>query len=422
MGIYTPFKDHPHSLRRKLVPYALYSLLLIAIIHLFFFPTPTALPPSTTPTATVAAVQTLVPKSPPPKVFLEAEEKSIVCDYTDGKWVHDNTGPLYNSTACGTIKDGQNCFSHGRPDMGYLFWRWKPNKCHLPRFDPNTFLELTRDKHVAFVGDSIARNQLESLLCLLSTVSPPNLIFTKEDNKFRKWHFPSHNVHLSVYWSPFLVKGIEKSEETPFNRLYLDSVNDVWAKDLGEIDMVVLSIGHWYLHPAVFHYGDSILGCHSCNDKNHTEVGFYDVFGMAFNTTLKVLVDRRIDVIVTTFSPAHFKGDWDSLDSCSMTQPFEENERVLEGMDYEMRNKEVEEVEAAKKSAKKFKDFRLEALDVSKLALMRPDGHPGPYMYPFPFANGKRDRVPNDCVHWCLPGPIDTWNEIMLDIMKRWSP
>ncbi|KVI05632.1 protein ALTERED XYLOGLUCAN 4 [Cynara cardunculus var. scolymus] len=422
MGIQSPFKDHPHSLRRKLLPYALYALLLIAIVHLYFFPSLTSLPSSTTTTTTPAAVDHLLtPKSTPSPstVFVEEERKTNGCDYTDGKWVYDQIGPLYNSTACGTIKDGQNCASHGRPDMDYLYWRWKPNKCHLPRFDPNTFLQLIRDKHLAFVGDSIARNQLESLLCLLATASTPNLIFTSgEDNKFRKWHFASHNVNVSVYWSPFLVKGIEKSEETPYNRLYLDSVNDVWAKDLGEIDMMVLSIGHWYLHPAVFYYNDLVLGCHFCDGKNFTEVGFYDVFGKAFNTTLKALIDRRIDVIVTTFSPAHFEGDWDSLEACSKTKPFEENERKLEGMDYEMRNQEMEQVMAAKKNAK---DFRLEALDVSRLALMRPDGHPGPYMYPFPFANGIPERVPNDCVHWCLPGPIDTWNEIMLDIMTRWN-
>ncbi|KAK1415710.1 hypothetical protein QVD17_31495 [Tagetes erecta] len=420
MGIQTS-KDHSHShsFRRNFFPYALYALLFIAIFRLYFFPTPT-----TTTTTTTVDHRFLTIKSPPPpasKGVVEEENGRNGCDYTNGKWVHDKMGPMYNSTACGTIKDGQNCASHGRPDMGYLYWRWKPNKCHLPRFDPNTFLQLTKDRHVAFVGDSIARNQLESLLCLLATVSVPNLIYTNgEDNKFRKWHFASHNVTVSVYWSPFLVKGFEKSEETPYNRLYLDSVNDVWAKDLGEIDMVVLSIGHWFLHPAVFYYGDSIVGCHYCNDKNHTEVGFYDVYGMAFNTTLKVLVDRQIDVIVTTFSPAHFQGDWDSLDACSKTKPFEENEKNLEGMDYEMRQQEIEQVISAKKSVENSKSFHLEALDVTKLALMRPDGHPGPYMYPFPFANGKRERVPNDCVHWCLPGPIDTWNEIMLDVMKRW--
>ena len=48
-------------------------------------------------------------------------------------------------------------------------------------------------------------------------------------------------------------------------------------------------------------------------------------------------------------------------------------------------------------------------------------GHPGPYMYPFPFANGVPERVQNDCVHWCLPGPIDTWNEILLEVVKRWQ-
>nr|XP_043610029.1 protein ALTERED XYLOGLUCAN 4 [Erigeron canadensis] len=425
MGIPNPFKDHPHSLRRKLLPYALYILLFLAIFHLYFFPSSTSLPSTTTTTITAAgSADHLTIPTPASKAFVKEDgrTRSNSCDYTNGKWVHDKKGPLYNSSACGTIKDGQNCGSHGRPDMDYLYWRWKPTKCHLPRFDPNTFLQLTRDKHVAFVGDSIARNQLESLLCLLATVSVPNLIYTNgEDNKFRKWHFASHNVNVSVYWSPFLVKGFEKSEETPYNRLYLDSVNDVWAKDLGEMDMVILSIGHWYLHPAVFYYGDSVLGCHYCNGKNYTEVGFYDVFGMAFNSTLKALVDRRIDVIVTTFSPAHFEGDWDSLEACSKTRPFEENEKNLEGMDYEMRKQEVEQVMAAKESAKNSKDFRLEALDVSKLALMRPDGHPGVYMYPYPFANGKRERVPNDCVHWCLPGPIDTWNEIMLDIMKRWN-
>ncbi|XP_076900539.1 xyloglucan O-acetyltransferase 1-like [Bidens hawaiensis] len=422
MGIQTPLKaDHytPHSFRKKLlIPYAFYALLFIAIFRLYFFPTPTNLPSTTTATA-VDRILT------PPATDVVEEESRIRrdgCDYTNGKWVHDKIGPMYNSTACGTIKDGQNCAGHGRPDTGYLYYRWHPNMCHLPRFDPNTFLQLTKDRHVAFVGDSLARNQLESLLCMLATVSVPKLIYTNgEDNKFRKWHFASHNVNVSVYWSPFLVKGIEKSEHTPYNRLYLDSVNDVWAKDLDGIDMVVLSIGHWYLHPAVFYYGDSVLGCHSCNNKNYTEVGFYDVYGMAFNTTLKALVNRKIDVIVTTFSPAHFEGDWDSLDACSKTKPFDENEKSLEGMDYEMRRQENEQVISAKKSVEKFKGFRLEALDVTKLALMRPDGHPGSYMYPFPFANGKRERVPNDCVHWCLPGPIDTWNEIMLDIMQRWN-
>jgi hypothetical protein len=86
-----------------------------------------------------------------------------------------------------------------------------------------------------------------------------------------------------------------------------------------------------------------------------------------------------------------------------------------------MRQVEVEEVEAAKMNSVQLEKFRLEALDVSKLSLMRPDGHPGPYMHPFPFAYGVAERVQNDCVHWCLPGPIDTWNEILLEVIKKWE-
>lgn len=170
-------------------------------------------------------------------VFAEEEKphvESTTCDYSNGKWVQDKQGPMYNGTSCGTIKKGQNCMSHGRPDTGYLYWKWKPNECQVPRFEPNIFLDMLKNKHVAFVGDSMARNQLESLLCLLSTFSAPNLVYRNgEDDKFRRWNFPSHNVSVSIYWSPFLVKGIEKSSNggPDYNRLFLDSVDERWASD-----------------------------------------------------------------------------------------------------------------------------------------------------------------------------------------------
>ncbi|XP_057448433.1 xyloglucan O-acetyltransferase 2-like isoform X1 [Lotus japonicus] len=56
------------------------------------------------------------------------------CDYFKGKWVPDRRGPLYNGTTCGdTIQNTHNCMTNGRPDMGYLYWRWKPRRCNLPR-------------------------------------------------------------------------------------------------------------------------------------------------------------------------------------------------------------------------------------------------------------------------------------------------
>uniref|UniRef100_A0A1J3GMC6 Protein ALTERED XYLOGLUCAN 4 n=1 Tax=Noccaea caerulescens TaxID=107243 RepID=A0A1J3GMC6_NOCCA len=346
-------------------------------------------------------------------------KEEALCDYTKGKWVRDEIGPLYNGSSCGTIKDGQNCFRHGRPDSGYLYWKWKPNQCDIPRFDANRFLDLMRDKHLAFVGDSMARNQLESLICLLSTVSIPDLVYRNgEDNKFRKWRFGSHNVTVSVYWSPFLVAGIEKSGKLDHNILHLDRVDEKWGNDLERIDTVVVSVGHWFLHPAVYYESGTVLGCHSCEASNCTEIGFFDVFRKAIRTTLKAVAGKRREVILTTFSPSHFEGrPWDSLDACNMTEPYEEG-KVLEGLDLEMRRIEMEEFTAAKAAVEA--DVRLEALDVTAISVLRPDGHPGPYMYEFPFKNGVPERVHNDCLHWCLPGPVDTWNEIMIEMLRRW--
>ncbi|KAL5552949.1 hypothetical protein UlMin_040350 [Ulmus minor] len=429
----SPFKDQSYSsLTKKLLPWTIYCLLPIAILRLYFFPL--NLPLSSTDqlpnSSSITITTTSSFSSFPSKEKERGTNESSSCNYTNGKWVSDKMGPLYNGTTCGTIKEGQNCISHGRPDLGYLYWRWKPKQCNLPRFEPNTFLQLLTNKHLAFVGDSMARNQLESLLCMLATISTPNLVYRDgEENKFRRWYFDSHNATISIYWSPFLVRGDEKSNKGPnHNKLFLDQVNERWAKDLDQIDMIVLSIGHWFLHPAVYYEGDSVLGCHYCPGLNHTEIGFYDVMRKALKTTLKTIIQRKegegrgIDVVLTTFSPSHFEGEWDKAGACPKTKPHKEGEKNLEGMDEEMRRIEVEEVEEAKRNGNKQDlGIKVEALDVTKLSLMRPDGHPGPYMHPNPFANGVTEgRVQNDCVHWCLPGPIDTWNEILLDMMKKW--
>ncbi|XP_061370186.1 xyloglucan O-acetyltransferase 1-like [Gastrolobium bilobum] len=413
-----PFKDKTLSFTKSFLPFTLYTLPPIALLCLYFDPLPFTLlshysSPFTNQSSLSASTSTENEKS---------YEKP--CDYSKGKWVSDKRCPLYNGTTCGKIKKSQNCISNGRPDLGYIYWRWKPSECNLPRFEPNTFLQLIKNRHIAFVGDSLARNQLESLFCLLATASKPKSVHHKGS---RRWHFPSHNANLSFYWSPFLVRGVQRSDTTGpyYNTMYLDHVNERWARDIDQMDLIVLSFGHWFLLPSVYYEGDSVLGSLNCPGLNYTEIGFYGPLRKALRTTLNSIIERKagkgngIDVIVRTFSPSHFEGDWDKGGTCSENKPYTNEEKNLEGMDAEIRSIEIEEVENAKAKANEFKGFRLEVLDVTKLALLRPDGHPGAYMNPFPFANGIQERVQNDCVHWCLPGPIDTWNEIFLEILKR---
>ena len=93
------------------------------------------------------------------------------CDIFRGKWVQYPKGPYYTNVTCRHIFEHQNCMKFGRPDTEFLKWRWKPDECELPLFDAAQFLELVRGKSIAFIVDSLARNQMESFLCLLASVS-----------------------------------------------------------------------------------------------------------------------------------------------------------------------------------------------------------------------------------------------------------
>ena len=104
-------------------------------------------------------------RPPPPSAAVPAD-----CDLYHGRWVPDPLPPLYTNATCRGISQHQNCQGNGRPDSGYERWQWKPNGCDLPRFDAREFARLMRRKSILFVGDSVARNQMESLVCLLSQV------------------------------------------------------------------------------------------------------------------------------------------------------------------------------------------------------------------------------------------------------------
>lgn len=78
--------------------------------------------------------------------------------------------PLYTSKSCPVMGDLRNCFLNGRVDTDFIKWRWQPDTCKISRFNPKLFLEIVRGKSMAFIGDSVARNHMESLLCLLYQV------------------------------------------------------------------------------------------------------------------------------------------------------------------------------------------------------------------------------------------------------------
>ncbi|PAN47384.1 hypothetical protein PAHAL_9G254000 [Panicum hallii] len=423
--------------KRQLVTYALYALIAVALLYLFVDPAPASSAKPSSVAAPWVLEEELPPPSPPP--LYQADERSRSasppqasaappCDYSDGEWVPDPRPPPYNGTACEAIKDGRSCMANGRADTAYIHWRWQPRLCDLPDFLPEAFLRWLGNRHMAFVGDSLARNQAESLMCLLSAWSPPELVHRDPEGRFRRWVFHEYNATVSIFWSPFLVKGVEKSEHAGvrYNELFLDAFDERWMSQLGGIDAAVLSAGQWFRIPSIYHEGGGVVGCYGCAaELNHTETSFFAVFRDVIGRTLTEITRRHEHgrggneqlVALATFSPSHFEGEWNKGAPCTKKRPYKKGEKELGYTETEMRKIVVEA--AANAGAASSSTLRFAALDVTTLANMRPDGHPGPYMRKNPFAAGEGRPVQNDCLHWCMPGPVDTFNQILLQTILR---
>ncbi|PUZ61514.1 hypothetical protein GQ55_4G281900 [Panicum hallii var. hallii] len=351
------------------------------------------------------------------------------CNYSEGRWVWSpGYARRYNATEC-NVKESHDCLRNGRPDTGYLDWRWQPaGGCPLPAFDAGAFLSAVRGKHVAFIGDSMARNQAQSLVCLLGAAFPSRLVYRDADQRkhnFWRYAFPAHGVTVSFYWNPFIVKAMGKSEDESVreNHVHLDTPGDGWGADADTIDVAVLGASHWLLNGAIYYNGSEVIGAHNAPaELNYTGVGYAWPLKMAYRTAVERLSSSRPrTVVLATFSPAHFEGrPSDSPTACTKMEPYEEGEKELDWICRELRDIVYDEAEAARaRSAGGGATTRVEVLDVTKLAAMRPDGHPSVYMHRDPFAHGVPERMYSDCLHFCLPGPVDTFNEILLQILRR---
>lgn len=147
------------------------TLLLLTIIP-FYYPIQKTTTPSLTKNSPISESAT-IHRSDADSIKITEHEK---CDIFSGEWVPNPEAPYYTNTTCWAIHEHQNCMKYGRPDSEFMKWRWKPDGCDLPIFNPYQFLEIVRGKSMAFVGDSVGRNQMQSLMCMLSRVRIYNLI------------------------------------------------------------------------------------------------------------------------------------------------------------------------------------------------------------------------------------------------------
>ncbi|KAK4741235.1 hypothetical protein SAY87_024823 [Trapa incisa] len=257
-------------------------------------------------------------------------------------------------------------------------------------------------------------------------VEKPIEVYHDKEYKSRRWHFPTYNLTISVIWSPFLVRadifedynGVSTSEV----KLYLDELDPEWTNMYQNLDYMIISTGKWFIKPTIYYEDRTIVGCHKCDPKrNLTELEF----DFAYEKTLQVVLNFIANshhkglIFFRTSTPDHFEnGEWHNGGTCRRTSPVKEGEVELKPFSRILRDIELREYEKARKEAEK-KGLKLKLLDFTNLSLLRPDGHPGPYRHFQPFAKDKNATVQNDCLHWCMPGPIDSWNDIIIEMVMN---
>lgn len=350
-------------------------------------------------------------------------------DYKHGEWV--SVPPVEDRPVCPFVDPRQDCLKYElervsemneteRADFSsYMDYAWRDSRNErTATLDPHAFLAAMRGRSLAFAGDSLGRNQYESLLCILASSEAE--IQHHRGGSQPGWDvtFPEYDFSMWYVVAPLLLDHV-RAEEEP-REFYIGSDAGVakWAaRAVAHADAVVINLGHW-LGKAKVHAcptpecsPDTVPSVEGAKDGNAVEllVPYMRRVFAALSASVSAAGDgaRLRHVVFRTFSPAHFKGGaWNTGGTCSRRR-----RDADAGTAAQLSSRARGLLDAGRSltgvSQSSFPaGLKFHLLDVTEISALREDGHPGNIAGHY------------DCSHWCVPGVPDTWNAMLaLDVL-----
>ncbi|WJX58890.1 Xylan O-acetyltransferase 1 [Trifolium repens] len=343
------------------------------------------------------------------------------CDLFNGKWVLDNlTHPLYKEDECEFLTSQVTCMKNGRKDSLYQNWKWQPRDCSLPKFKPKLLFKKIRGKRLMFVGDSLNRNQWESMVCMVQSVVPSDkkTWYKTGSLAILKIEEPGNIITtVEFYWSPFLV---ESNSDDPtmhsiLDRIIMPESIEKHGVNWKDADYLIFNTYIWWMNT----FNMKVLrGSFDEGATEYDEVPRPVAYERVMRTWSK-WVDNNIDpnrtkVFFTGTSPLHIKSeDWNNPDGIKCAK---ETTPVL-NMSTPLNVGTDRRLFVIANNITNSMKVPVYFINITTLSEYRKDAHTSVYT----IRQGKmltpeQQADPTnyaDCIHWCLPGLPDIWNEFL---------